>query len=280
MSDLKSDLPVGSFLPGSEAFAIKGKLGAGSYCDVYLVREVATNQLFAAKMLADRRIRVSEKVKSRFEREVTLFSRLKHPSLIGLKTILHHDNRMIPIFEYAQRGNLYDLLKHNDENFKRVSFADAYDWIVQLLDGVGYLHGNDIIHRDLTPKNILVRKTVSVAICDLGVALDKNEALVSERYKEQKPSIFVSEHQRENPDDATEQDDIYSLGQVFFYLLTNVIPRDWVGRLQEYNPEVPESMAEAIDAMRQADITKRPADIASVQKVIENHKAYADKKRF
>jgi polo-like kinase 4 len=123
----------------------------------------------------------------RVRQEVTIHSRLKHPSVLELFTFFEDVNYVYLILEFAENGELRKYLKDN----QIVSNAQCSDWaetvdkwlfsqvlsefeaakiLKQVVDGLIYLHSHNILHRDLSLSNLLLGKDLQIKIADFGLA--------------------------------------------------------------------------------------------------------------
>lgn len=90
---------------------------------------------------------------TRVHQEVSIHSRLKHPSILELYTFFEDTNYVYLILEFCQNGELQRYLKQHNRVLKE---NEAYEVFQQVLDGLTYLHSHSIVHRDLTLANLLL----------------------------------------------------------------------------------------------------------------------------
>lgn len=90
---------------------------------------------------------------TRVRQEVSIHSRLKHPSILELYTFFEDPNYVYLILEFCQNGELQRYIKQNNWILKE---NEAYEVFHQVLEGLLYLHSHNIIHRDLTLANLLL----------------------------------------------------------------------------------------------------------------------------
>jgi serine/threonine protein kinase len=134
-------------------------IGSGTYGEVYEAVDAETKERVALK-----RIKLNEKegMPGTALREISILKRLSHRNIIPIRTIIHTDTLLTMVFPFID----YELKKyislHADENIMGL--------INQLICGVHYLHGVNVIHRDLKPQNILVSRDGVLKIADFGLS--------------------------------------------------------------------------------------------------------------
>ncbi|KDP28638.1 hypothetical protein JCGZ_14409 [Jatropha curcas] len=141
-------------------------IGEGAYGEVYLVRWRGTE--VAAKTIRSS-IASNQKVKNTFLKELGLWQRLRHPNIVQFLGVLKHSDRLIFLTEYLRNGSLYDILKKKGRLDPQTAVAYALD----IARGMNYLHQhkpNAIIHRDLTPRNVLQDESGHLKVTDFGLS--------------------------------------------------------------------------------------------------------------
>ena len=144
--------------------------------------------------------------------EINIHSKLLHENIIKVYNIFEDEESINIIMEYAQNGNLYQLIKKEKNGF---SEAKAFDYFIQMINAVYYLHSNNIIHRDIKPENILISKDNKLKLCDFGWAKEltlENRSTFCGTMEYMAPEIVGSE----NYDYSV---DIWSLGILLYELL-------------------------------------------------------------
>lgn len=102
-------------------------------------------------------------------REIQLLRLLKHKNVIELLDVLYNEEKqkMYLIMEYCV-GGLQEMLESVPE--KKLPLFQAHKYFIQLIDGLEYLHGRGIIHKDIKPGNLLLTLDHTLKISDFGVA--------------------------------------------------------------------------------------------------------------
>lgn len=203
-------------------FEIIGLLGKGGMGAVYQARQPGLDRLVALKILpplAGKDPGFAE----RFSREARALARLNHPNIVGV-----HDS--------GQAGGLYYLVMEfvDGANLREVGRAgrlppkQTLQIVSQICDALQFAHDEGIIHRDIKPENILLDKKGRVKIADFGIA--KIIGATPERIGLTGARDFVgtlhyiAPEQIEQPNAVDHRADIYSLGVVFYELLTGELP--------------------------------------------------------
>jgi len=188
------------------------QLGSGSFGRVYLVSHNDTKQLFALKVIDKRKLMVSYGKLDIIYNEINIHSKLSHENIIKLYNV-HEDKENINIImEYAENGNLFELISKEKNGLKE---SVAFSYFIQVVNAVYYLHNNNIIHRDIKPENILIGKDNKVKLCDFGWAKEltlENRSTFCGTVEYMAPEIVGSE----NYDYSV---DIWSLGILLYELL-------------------------------------------------------------
>ncbi|KAF8708773.1 hypothetical protein HU200_030161 [Digitaria exilis] len=123
---------------------------------------VETNEIVAVKRMKRKFFQWQECVNLR---EVKALQKLIHPNIVKLKEVTMENHELFFIFEHME-CNLYDVIRERQVAF---SEGDIRNFMVQILQGLAYMHTNGYFHRDLKPENLLVTNGI-VKIADFGLA--------------------------------------------------------------------------------------------------------------
>ncbi|KAF8380241.1 hypothetical protein HHK36_027723 [Tetracentron sinense] len=141
-------------------------IGEGAYGEVYLVKWRGTE--VAAKTIRSS-IASNPRVKSAFMKELALWQRLRHPNIVQFLGVLKDSDRLIFLTEFLCNGNLYDILRKKG----RLDPTTAVAYALDIARGMNYLHQHKphaIIHRDLTPRNVLQDAAGHLKVTDFGLS--------------------------------------------------------------------------------------------------------------
>ncbi|KAM3621072.1 uncharacterized protein V6R79_005547 [Siganus canaliculatus] len=147
-----------------DVFDFKGKMGSGSFSEVYMVREKNTGKLYALKCLKKKHL-----AHSNLENEINVLKRVKHDNVVGLEDFYESRTHYYLVMQLVSGGELFDRILEKGVYTER----DASLVIKQVLQAVGYLHENSIVHRDLKPENLLYYNTdenAKIMVSDFGLS--------------------------------------------------------------------------------------------------------------
>jgi serine/threonine protein kinase len=230
---------VARLFPQLEIIAFIGKGGMGA---VYKARQPALDRLVALKILppqaagaptrnAVRGVAFAE----RFNREARALARLNDPNIVAVHEFGQAGGLPFFIMEFVDGLTLRQL-----EQAARLSPAEALRIVPQICEALQYAHDEGIVHRDIKPENILIDKKGRVKIADFGIA----KSLVGSLFgvppsggivgpaKGGTPSAtgvigtphYMAPEQLEQPQSVDHRADIFSLGVVFYEMLTGQLP--------------------------------------------------------
>lgn len=149
----------------ADRYQILEKIGEGAYGKVYLAKDIKNNREVAIKKM--KLSSLEEGVPISTLREISLLKEMNHINVIKLLDIIHLENRIILVFEYA-KSDLKKLLAENGN--KGFELKKAKGLLYQLLKGINYIHKMKILHRDLKSENLLISDQGVIKIADFGLA--------------------------------------------------------------------------------------------------------------
>ena len=153
-------------IPGYEMLEVLGRGGAGI---VYLARHSRLDRQVAVKMLLTGRCAKPREL-DRFWREVKALAGLRHPNIVPIYDVGDHDGRLYFTMEFLDGGSLAKKLKGNP-----LPALKAARLVATLADGIHAAHENGIVHRDLSPSNVLFTADGTPRITDFGLARRLND---------------------------------------------------------------------------------------------------------
>ncbi|CAM2795082.1 Stk1 family PASTA domain-containing Ser/Thr kinase [Erysipelothrix tonsillarum] len=237
-----------------QRYRIVKKIGTGGMADVYLALDTVLNREVALKILRGD-LSHDPVALLRFQREANAASGLNHPSIVEVYDVGEDEGQHYIVMEMI-RGTTLKQLVH------RRGALDKYESVAimqQLASALQHAHSAHVIHRDIKPQNILVKDDGTVKITDFGIAL-AGDAIQLTKSDSVLGSVHYMAPECSRGEGASEQSDVYSLGVVFYELLTGDVPyrgetpveiamkhmREPFPSVKKFNPTLPNSIANII----------------------------------
>lgn len=216
-----------------ERYLLHGVLGRGGMGEVYQAEHLRIGRRCAVKLLHGA-AGADPKMKMRFFREVRVTARVRHPNVVEIFDYGEHEQAgSYIVMEYLEGTTLSQRIA--DESPLPLPLACAI--VVQLCSALTATHGQGLIHRDLKPGNVVLLGNGRVKILDFGLAKPLDGAfteplptLTSDSVVMGTPWYMAPEHARGEVIDA--RADIYSLGIIFYEMLTGRPPFDGSSALE------------------------------------------------
>ena len=214
---LPSDLAA--HFPQLEILELLGQGGMGA---VYRARQKTLDRVVALKVLPPE-VGQDPAFAERFTREAQALARLTHPNIVMVFDFGETDGYYFFIMEYVDGVNLRQSLHAG-----RLTPEQALAIVPQVCEALQYAHDQGIVHRDIKPENVLLDKRGRVKIADFGLAklLGRPGGRLSLTGTGQVMGTphYMAPEQMEKPLTVDHRADIYSLGVVFYELLTGELP--------------------------------------------------------
>ena len=200
-------------------YDIISELGRGGMGVVLKAHEAALDRHVAIKVLTEQ-LSNDENLCARFVREAQSAASLNHPNIIQIYFIGEEDGQRYFVMEYVEGESLSQLI-HRE---KRLAPVRAAQILVQAASGLAAAHDKEIIHRDIKPANIMLDARGIVKLADFGIAFrpDPEQKLTATGQFLGTPGYLCPEVCLGQPMDH--RSDIFSLGIVFFEMLTGATP--------------------------------------------------------
>lgn len=154
-------------------YVVLRKIASGGMADVYLCRyegEEGFRKRFAVKAVHPR-FSGDPRFRDLFAREARLAASFSHPNLVQVFDFGREGHRHFLVMEYVAGWNLAQAAAAAAQHARPVPIGVWRHWVLGILSAVNYLHGRGVVHRDLSPSNVLLARDGTVKVADFGVAL-------------------------------------------------------------------------------------------------------------
>lgn len=204
--------------------------------------------------------------RNRFLAEAKDTAKFIHPGIVSIYSTGVQNNNYYLVLEYLESGTLKErqrsrlqFSRENDgETDQLFSAEESLVLLAQLADALSYAHSKKVIHRDIKPANILFRSNGQAVLSDFGIAksVTENRELTMTGYSVGTPA-YMSPEQKLGADIDT-RSDLYSVGVVFYELLTGHKPyQTRTGNYADLRKEL------------DADVPQLPAPLAWLQPIVD-----------
>lgn len=224
-------------------FEVLARIGSGGMGEVYVANDTRLQRRVALKRIPAHLATDPERI-VRFRREALATSALNHPNIVTVYEIVAHQGGDLLVTELVEGVSLRERLREGS-----LPFAEAVDIALQVARGLAAAHAVGIVHRDVKPENVMVRRDGLVKVLDFGVAKSPPRPLSDPRL-ETSPGELIGtvgymspEQARGLPIDA--RTDVWSLGVVLYEVVTGEspfpgkTPNDRLAAILEREPEPP-----------------------------------------
>jgi len=202
-------------------FELGKELGKGAFGSVTIVKRKEDQKIYAMKRVKIGRLSQKEKLNS--FNEVRILASIEHKNIIGYKEAFFDDKSktLNIVMEYADGGDLNTQIKEIKQ--KKLFFEEKQIWstLIQILEGLNYLHKSSIIHRDLKSANIFLTKDGIVKIGDLNVSKILTK-MVTTNTQTGTPYFASPEIWNDQPYDY--KCDIWSVGCIIYEMASLHVP--------------------------------------------------------
>jgi len=195
-------------------YEIIGEISRGAMGIVYKARQVNLNRIVALKVLIATDQAREEQIE-RFYRETQSVARLRHPNIIPIYDMGVEKGVYYFSMEFVEGESLESKIERG-----KIAPAHAIEIIEQVASAIHHAHERGIIHRDIKPANILIDQTGRVQVTDFGLAKELGKSGTRTGITVGTPHYMSAEQARGESSEVDERSDVYSLGAVFYEMLT------------------------------------------------------------
>ena len=238
----------------AKRYMVVKHIGQGGMADVYVAVDTLLNREVAVKVLRGE-LSNDPVALLRFQREANASTALSHPNIVDIYDVGEENGYHYIVMEYVRGKDLKQLIAQRGALCKE----EAVAIMKQLVSAVAEAHRCNIIHRDIKPQNVLIKDDGTLKVVDFGIALAQDALQLT-----QSDSVMGSVHylapEVARGEAATRQSDIYSLGIVFYELLSGEVPfhgeqavqiamkhmREEIPSIRKLNPQLPQAVENVI----------------------------------
>jgi len=257
------DLP--NYQPGEvigENYVITKKLGDGLLGAVYQVTTLKEKRDLALKIL--RPNLVAEEIdQNRFIRELNQAKRLKHPGIVEYHDIGEHEGYKFFTMELIRGVSLRQKMQEYSQAGRDFTPQEMYGFLVQMLEILKYAH-RVTLHRNLKPENVLMlqekgkdgRMRLRIKVTDFAIAHIISPTIFASSFVSREEAFYLAPELNRFQDKAGPESDIYSIGAIFYEMLTGKPP---VGRYL-LPSEVNSHLSKKLDDLVEIALAPNPSD--------------------
>jgi eukaryotic-like serine/threonine-protein kinase len=202
----------------SARYRIEQPIGQGGMASVYLAHDEELDRPVALKILAEH-LAGDATFRDRFEREARLAGRLSHPNVVRVFDVGESEGRPFIVMEYVEGDTLADELLRGGP----LPAVRAVELAMQICNGLEAAHASGLVHRDVKPRNLLLRPDGVLKIADFGIARAAESTRLTEIGTILGTAAYLAPEQAQGLE-ATAAADLYSVGAVLYELLTGRVP--------------------------------------------------------
>lgn len=199
-------------------YKIIKEIGRGGMAIVYSARDTLLERVVALKMLRPE-YSSDKEFKEKFRQEAKAVAKLSHPNIVSIYDIVVDEDKFYLVMEIVEGETLKDIIKRR----AKLSIAESLEFAGQIAAALSIAHGNQIVHCDIKPQNIILTDDMEVKITDFGIAKAVSTATTT-----MTETVIGSAHYF-SPEQAKggkikAYSDIYSLGVVLYEMTTGELP--------------------------------------------------------
>ncbi len=294
---------VPEFLKNHPRYEVHGLIAHGGMGAVYLAKHLSLDRDVALKVIRPELLARAD-VADRFRREAKAAARLNHPNIVAVFDAETAGQHHFLVMEYIAGADLFRTVRERGP----LPVGLACDYIRQAAVGLQHAYECGMVHRDITPRNLMITAAGQIKILDFGLADFVFAAAPAQSASARGMLLgcvdFMAPEQAADPDSADIRADIYSLGCTLCFLLTGRPPfpegslsdklrahaeqppprLDWLATAMtaQRKPQIPTALAECVERMLSKNPAERfstPAEVAAALAPWSTGNREADRRR-
>lgn len=253
--------PAGTVV--AERYRVVRTLGQGGMATVYLAFDADTGERVAVKVMHADLANDPEFVR-RFATEARAAASLDHPNIVRVLDYGSHDGVRYIVQEYVEGNTLKEIIRRHGA----IDYRLATPLLIQIGLALEHAHNREVIHRDIKPQNILITPDMVAKVTDFGIARASSTNTITLTGGVVMGSVHYFSPEQARGGQVTARSDLYSLGIMFYEMLTGRLPFDGessvavaIKHLQEVPPApttIISSLPPALDRIINRAIQKNP----------------------
>ncbi len=286
-------LQPGTFLQGDK-YSIIDVLGQGGFGITYLAEQVMAERKVCIKEFFPKQYynrdedsrsislgsqgsaEIMDLYKAKFVKEAKTIAKLDHPNIIHIFDVFAENNTAYYVMEYIDGESLSALVKERGA----LSESEAVGYIKQVAAALGNIHEQRIMHLDIKPANIMLRKADGKPVLiDFGLSKQYD----AEGNQTSSTPVGISagyapmeQYQQGGVKEFSPETDIYSLGATLYYLVTGCVPPQAAAIVDDGLPELPAHLSanvrNAIERSMEVQRKRRPHSMDEFVALLDDSK--------
>lgn len=283
---IDNKIMIGSGTVLQQRYKIERQIGQGGMGAVY----VSTDERFGSTVAIKETLCNDDNFRKALEREARLLNSLKHTALPRVTDHFEENEGLFIVMEYIPGDDLSVVLERENAPFP---VETVYDWAMQLLDALDFLHTQEIpvVHRDIKPQNLKLTPRGQIILLDFGLAKGNptdagHQTAAKSIFGYSRNYASLEQIQGTGTDPRS---DLYSLAATIYHLLTGVAPEDALTRAmavlsQRADPlvaanslrsDVPAGFAGVLQKALDLNADMRPSSAREMRAMLSDSDAYA-----